>query len=79
MAALLEEVWPLISKTLNWIKMAGCDSNLSLMDLFTNTYKKIRGAQDMDLPQYMKDYQLAEWTHNCLFYEYLEMVIQVVF
>ena len=79
LAALLEAIWPLISKTLNWIKMAGCDSNLSLMDLCTKTYQKIRSAQDMDLPQYMKDYQLAEWTQNDLFYEYLEMVIQVVF
>ena len=29
-------------------------------------------------PQYVKDFQLAEWGHQALFYEYLEMVIQVV-
>ena len=29
-------------------------------------------------PQYVKDFQLAEWSHQALFYEYLEMVIQVV-
>ena len=28
-------------------------------------------------PQYVKDFQLAEWGHQALFYEYLEMVIQV--
>ena len=29
--------------------------------------------------QYVKDFQLAEWGHQALFYEYLEMVIQYGF
>lgn len=29
-------------------------------------------------PQYVKDFKLLEWNNQSLFYEYLEMVIQVV-
>ena len=76
LAALIEAVYPLISRTLNWIKMAGCDQNQSFLDLCRDTYQRITNVPT-DLPQYMKDFQLAQWTDNDLFYEYLEMGIQV--
>ena len=36
-----------------------------------------RGETGQTTPQYIKDFKLLEWTHQALFYEYLEMVIQV--
>ena len=56
--------------------MAGCDQNQSFLDLCRDTYQRITNVPT-DLPQYMKDFQLAQWTDNDLFYEYLEMGIQV--
>ena len=46
---------------------------------YPNSLVSLQGKDSAErTPQYVKDFQLAEWGHQALFYEYLEMVIQVV-
>ena len=56
---------PLLWRAINWVTLMGW---------------KLRGGGEAGhtTPQYIKDFKLLEWTHQALFYEYLEMVIQVI-
>ena len=61
--SIFEYYLPLLWRFFNWVKLG-----------LWNFYSKDSAER---APQYVKDFQLAEWGHQALFYEYLEMVIQV--
>ena len=56
---------PLLWRAINWVTLMGWKL-------------RGRGEPGQHTPQYIKDFKLLEWTHQALFYEYLEMVIQVI-
>ena len=56
---------PLLWRAINWVTLMGWKL-------------RGRGETGQHTPQYIKDFKLLEWTHQALFYEYLEMVIQVI-
>ena len=63
--SIMEYYLPLVWRAINWVKLSGWGM-------------KKRGSIERT-PQYVKDFQLLEWNHQALFYEYLEMVIQYGF
>lgn len=64
MMSIVEYYLPMLWKLYNSLKLAKSDSSCAKV-------KKI--------PQWVRDFKLAEWGHQGLFYEYLEMVIQYGF
>ena len=65
-------------RLLNWIKIRGWNFYI-IISILTFEVKFPVQTKDVskEMPQYVKDFQLAEWGHQGLFYEYLEMIIQV--
>ena len=64
--SIVEYYLPMFWKLYNSFKLSTSGKN-------QNSMKKTR------TPQWVKDFKLAEWGHQGLFYEYLEMVIQYGF
>merc|ERR1719427_901042 len=63
--SLVEYYMPIMWKIFNMLKLAG--------------WKSDEPGKDEVTPQYIKDFKLAEWGHQALLNEYLEMVIQYGF
>ena len=55
---------PLLWRGVNWITLNGWRM-------------KAKDDKSNVAPQYVQDFKLLKWNNQCLFYEYLEMVIQV--
>ena len=61
MLSIMEYYIPLLWRGVNWIRLNGW---------------RMKEKGDV-FPQYVQDFKLLEWNNQSLFYEYLEMVIQV--
>ena len=61
MLSIMEYYIPLLWRGVNWVRLNGW---------------RIKEKGDV-FPQYVQDFKLLEWNNQSLFYEYLEMVIQV--
>jgi len=62
--SVVEYYLPLMWRAINWLKHMGMN---------------LKKGELRDIPQYVKDFRLLNWSHQALFYEYLEMVIQYGF
>ena len=65
MLSIMEYYIPLLWRAVNWVRLNGWRI-------------KNKGDSSSTIPQYVQDFKLLEWNNQSLFYEYLEMVIQVV-
>ena len=62
--SIMEYYIPLLWRAVNWVRLNGWRI-------------KNKGDSSSTIPQYVQDFKLLEWNNQSLFYEYLEMVIQV--
>ena len=79
--SIFEYYLPLLWRFINWAKLGLWNFYVIQFVVKISTFSIVflQGKDSAEnAPQYVKDFQLAEWGHQALFYEYLEMVIQVV-
>ena len=80
--SIFEYYIPLLWRLINWLKLGLWNFYVIPFVVKISTFYRFHSMKGKDsaerAPQYVKDFQLAEWGHQALFYEYLEMVIQVL-